>query len=254
MARPELWTREQAIVVFNLYCRIPFGQMHASNKEVQKTAKIIGRTPNAVALKLGNFASFDPELKKRGVGGLPHTSKLDETIWNEFHADWNNLVYKSTELTAEFQNKDIEEIITTDSFDLPKGVDKIRSVKTRVYQDFFRKAVLAEYSGTCCITGIANSELLLASHIKPWSIDEENRTNPQNGLCLNALHDRAFDKGLLTILPNYKILISKHLESLPDKVRTDYFTVYQGREIKLPDKFVPEKKFLEYHNEIIFRK
>ena len=47
-------------------------------------ANLIGRSPGAVAFKLGNFGSFDPELKKRGIGGLPNTSKLDKEIWDEF--------------------------------------------------------------------------------------------------------------------------------------------------------------------------
>ncbi len=254
MARNDLWTREQTIIAFQLYCSIPFGHAHSRNKEVQRIAKIVGRTPGAVARKLGNFGSLDPELKARGVVGLANRSKLDEEIWNEFHANWNKLAYQSTELIAKRERKPIEKVLTINIDDLPRGVDKLRTVKTRVYQNFFRKAVFADYENSCCITGIKVPELLIASHIKPWSVDEKNRTNPTNGLCLNALHDKAFDKGLITVLPNYTILISKHLEGLKDGIINDYLKRYNKQSIHKPHKFVPDKEFLEYHYEHIFRK
>lgn len=254
MPRNDLWTREQTIIAFQLYCSIPFGQAHSRNKEVQRVAKIVGRTPSAVARKLGNFGSLDPELKKRGIVGLANRSKLDEIIWDEFHADWNKLAYQSVALIAEKERKQIEKVVNIDLDNLPKGKDKLRFVKTRICQDFFRKAVFAEYENTCCITGIKIPELLIASHIKPWAVDEDCRTNPQNGLCLNALHDRAFDKGYITVLPNFKIQVSKHLDGVDDKTIKSFFIKYNNKSIIKPHKFVPEKQFLEYHNERVFRK
>ena len=255
MPRADNWTREQTIIAFNLYCSIPFGQAHSRNPEVKKVAEVVGRSAGAVARKLGNFGSLDPELKKRGVVGLANRSKLDEEIWNEFHADWNKQAYKSVELIAEYKKEPIEEVISINIEDLPKGIDRRSMVKVRVYQDFFRKAVLAAYENTCCITGITMKELHVASHIKPWSIDEVNRTNPQNGICLNALHDRAFDKGLITILPDYTILISKHLDEIKnDEIRNKFFTDYNKKSIIRPHKFLPETEFLDFHYEHIFRK
>lgn len=254
MARLDVWTREQTIIAFNLYCEIPFGQAHSRNAKVQKVAKLIGRTPGAVARKLGNFGSLDPELQARGVKGLGNRSKLDEEIWNEFHDNWNKQAYESTKLIAMYEKKPIEKIIEIDIDNLPKGENVIRSVKTRVYQSFFRKAVLAEYDQTCCITGIKVPDLLMASHIVPWKDDEDNRTNPKNGLCLNSLHDRAFDKGYITVLPNYTILVSKHITGLKDDVIDDYFKKYDKQVINKPHKFLPEKEFLEYHYEHVYKK
>ena len=255
MPRKDIWTREQTIIAFKLYCSIPFGQAHSRNPEVKKVAVIIGRSAGAVARKLGNFGSLDPELKKRGVVGLGNRSKLDEEIWNEFNEDWNKGAYESTKLLAEYEHTSIEKVLSIDLDNLPKGENKIREVKVRVFQDFFRKAVLAAYEDRCCITGIKQRELNNASHIKPWKDDEDNRTNPQNGLCLNALHDRAFDKGLITILPNFKIQISRHLDDVKnDDTIKVYFKQYHGKEIIKPHKFLPIKAFLEFHNENIFRK
>lgn len=64
MAR-RLWTREEFILALNLYLKIPFGKMHSRNPEIQKLARLIGRTDNSVALRLVNFAACDPELQAR---------------------------------------------------------------------------------------------------------------------------------------------------------------------------------------------
>ena len=71
-------------------------------------------------MKIGNFGSFDPELKKRGIVGLGNTSKLDENIWNEFNNNWEKLAYESELLIAKFSQKTIEETAHIEATDLPK--------------------------------------------------------------------------------------------------------------------------------------
>lgn len=248
------WTREQLIITFNLYCKIPFSKSVKTNPEVIKTANLIGRTPSAVAFKLGNFGSFDPELKKRGIGGLPNTSRLDKEIWEEFNTDWDELAFQSEILIANLEEEPIEQTFDFDISKLPVGRDKERLVKTRVNQDFFRSSVLGLYQFKCCITGLSIPELLVASHIKPWKDDFENRTNPQNGLCLNALHDKAFDKGYITITTEYKVKTSKYLDDFDSKANEELFMKYENLSIDLPEKFLPKKEFLEYHYETVFKK
>lgn len=92
--------------------------------------------------------------------------------------------------------------------EIPEGKTRAQFIKARVGQRSFRNWVLSSYSYTCCITGIKQPELLIAAHIKPWSIDEKNRMNPSNGLSLNALHDKAFEHGYFTIIPDYLIKVS----------------------------------------------
>lgn len=84
-AGQTLWTRDELILAVNLYCKLPFGKMHKSNPEIIRFASLIGRTPSSIALKLGNFASFDPTLKARGIKGASNASKLDKIIWDEFY-------------------------------------------------------------------------------------------------------------------------------------------------------------------------
>ncbi len=247
------WTREQLIVAFNLYCKIPFSKSVQGNPDVIRVANLIGRTPSAVAFKLGNFGSFDPELKKRGIGGLPNTSRLDKEIWDEFNSNWEDLAFQSELLIAQFGHKTIEEVVAIDLSSLPIGKERESLVKVRVNQSFFRQSVISIYGSKCCITGLDMTPLLVASHIVPWSKDESNRTNPQNGLCLNSLHDRAFDSGLITITTDFKVKLSGRLrESHSIDFIDNFFTSYANKEISLPDKFVPDRDFLLFHNKEVF--
>jgi len=250
------WSREETIVAFNLYCKIPFGKINQSNPDVIRLARIIGRTPSAVGMKLGNLGRFDPELKKRGVGGLSQGSKLDEIVWNEFHGNWDALAYESERLLLQFQNEK-ESALEQEIVDipLPIGADKQQSVKVRVNQRFFRDAVLSAYDNKCCITGLDQPRLLIASHIKPWKDSDPatERTNPRNGLCLSALYDKAFDTGLMTITTDFRIMFSKVVrEALPREFVQETLVRYEGKKIHLPQRFFPLKPALEFHNQNIF--
>lgn len=252
----RLWTKDELILAINLYCKLPFGKMHKGNTQIIELAELIDRSPSSIARKLGNFASFDPTLRARGIRGLTATSKLDEEVWNEFYNDWENRLIASEHLLAKAKGTTIDKINNIDFSDLPKeGKEKERIVKTRVNQSLFRTMILATYNGVCCITGINQPELLVASHIVPWSKDKMNRLNPMNGIALNALHDKAFDSGLITITPDYKIRVSNKFNNVKkDSSANEFFLKYDKQEITLPDKFLPAKEFLEYHNETIFRK
>lgn len=249
------WSREELIIAFNLYCKIPFGKIHIHNPDIISLAKILGRTPSAVSWKLANFASLDPSLQKRNIAGASHGSKLDAEIWNEFNDDWDKLAFESEKLLAQKTGKPVEDISDADLLDVPAiGKEREAVVKVRVNQSFFRKAVLAAYNFQCCITGLEIPELLNASHIIPWSKDEANRVNPRNGLCLNAIHDRAFDRGLLTITPDFTVKVSKSvIQRNASEAVQGFLLRYDGMEINKPTRFLPDLKFLKYHNRNIFR-
>jgi putative restriction endonuclease len=251
----KLWTRDELILAINLYCKTPFGKIHRNNPKVIELASLIGRTPNSVSFKLVNFASFDPSLKARGIKGASNASKLDLEIWNEFYNDWDRLPFESEKLLAKYANSTIEQVSEIEIEDLPKeGKVRTQLVKVRVNQNFFRAMVMASYNNKCCITGLSAKELLVAGHIRPWGIDEKNRMNPQNGLAINALHDKAFETGLITILPNYKIKVSSILKKSKDESIKEYFVRYDSQSINLPKRFYPAKEFLEYHNDVRFKK
>lgn len=247
------WTRDEEIIVFNLYCKIPFQSSSKNNPEVIKIANLIGRTPSAVNMKIGNFGSFDENLASKNIVGLTHSSRLDKEIWEEFNNNWDELAFESERLIAEFKGEDVVQMAGNE-ISLPVGITKEVTVKQRVNQTFFRNAVLSSYNSACCITGLSNRQILIASHIKPWKdSDEREKTNPSNGLCLNALHDKAFDKGFITIDKNKKLHISNDISDVFDGASVDkFFKEYEGQQIRLPDKFLPDENFLEYHNDMIF--
>lgn len=251
------WSREETILAYDLYCKISFNKISQSNQDIKKLARLIGRTPGSVALKMHNLAHFDPELKKRNVSAMAHGSKLDEEIFREFCTDWTELSYQAQLIKAKYQGVQIQDIFKDSDIEgLPCGEYRDKVIKARVGQYFFRISVLNLYRGRCCITGMKMPELLVASHIKPWRDCDERteRTNPCNGLCLNTFHDKAFDKGFITLDYNYKLVIAEELKKISvDEKTKEWFLGYEGKKIILPDKFLPGKAFIEYHNDVIFR-
>ena len=141
-------------------------------------------------------------------------------------------------------------------FDITKeGEDVISKAKIRKGQDYFRRMVLANYNGKCGLTGIDIPELLVASHIKPWADDEKNRLNPENGICLSSLYDKAFDKGLMSFRNDLTALFSEKLEA---NVGKDYYIKYfepiKNKKLVTPNKYHPNPEFLEWHRDCIFNK
>lgn len=251
------WTRDELIIALFWYCtKIPFSKIKYTKLEVVELSKLIGRTPSAAAFKLVNFARFDPALKARGVKGMSQGSKAEEPVWNEFYGNWDKLAYTAEKIIAEKTNSSVEKVSGIETKDLPKeGKERLALIKVRVNQEFFRKSVRLSYQNKCCITGISNPELLVASHIKPWAKDLKQAANPENGLCLNALHDKAFDRGLITVTNDLKIILSYSiLKRKKEEWVKKYFLPYNGKEIIKPVRFMPHKEFLEFHGDMIFIK
>src|SRR3989338_7794374 len=147
----QRWTREQTIIAFNLYCKIPFNRVTSSHPEIIKIATIIGRSVNSVKMKIGNFGSFDPELKRRGIVGLANASKLDEEVSNEFNNNWDDLAFESEKMLMNMEGVNIvkKEIMKEDDFHYGEGLETERLVKIRVNQQFFRQTVLSAHNYTC---------------------------------------------------------------------------------------------------------
>jgi putative restriction endonuclease len=246
-----LWTRDEQILALYLYCQIPFKKTKANNPEVIKLADLLGRTPASVARKLGNFGAFDPLLAALGISGLAHGSKSDEIVWHEFRNNWERLVSESEKLLEKFHADpsvpEKEEIIATK---IPTGdTEKKILTKQRIYQDFFRRSVLSSHNNRCCISAVEIPQLLVAGHIIPWSESKEHRLNPENGLALCVLFDKAFDRGLMTIDEQFKIVYSRQIKSSTNVFVKSSILVYEGRKITLPNRFCPRQEFFQWHRE-----
>ena len=264
MADRQGWTREQLLVAFNLYCRIPFGMFHSKNPELLQYAERIGRSPSALAMKLSNIASIDPSFTKSGRKGLDGASAADKAMWVEMSADWEGFAEKSnyaisdlgiTAAEEEAQHKRVSDYLIDDIQKVDHtGKTKETIVKVRVGQNFFRKSVLSAYNNKCCITGLAIPSLLVASHIVPWSVDPKNRLNPQNGLCLSMLHDKAFDIGMMTINEDMTVRVSEKVGDPEDEYFNSALMSFNGKAIDLPEKFQPNEAFLDWHRGVFFEK
>lgn len=245
------WTREQLKLAFHLYCQLPFGKLHNRNPEIIQLASLIGRTSSAVAMKLVNFASLDPAITSTGRKGLDGASSLDREVWDEFHADWEKLAMECETLRRSFDRSetlvdDEVELLMPEDF---SGETRQVIIEQRIKQNFFRRAVLSSYRGRCCMSGLSEPRLLIASHIVPWSKDKNNRLNPSNGLCLSAIHDRAFDKGLITLTDDFKIIVSDELKHRNETFVKEVLLPLDGQEIELPERFKPNLEFIEFHRE-----
>lgn len=246
------WSRNQLLVALNLYCQMPFGKMHQHNPDIVRYANLIGRTPSALAMKLTNIASLDPAITSTGRKGLPGASVADRAMWAEMKADWEQFAFAAHQAEEEFGISQIPEREKTDEAPDYSGADREAQVKVRVGQNFFRRSVLSAYDYRCCITGLAIPKLLVASHIVPWRSDVENRLNPENGLCLSMLHDKAFDIGMITIGEDFTVQVSKNYADTSDDFFKSALLAYHGKPIRRSEKFSPSEDFLSHHRENIF--
>jgi putative restriction endonuclease len=233
------------MLAYRLYCELPFGKMHKGNPRVVEMARRLDRSPSSIALRLVNFAHLDPAERARGVSGMGNVSALDREVVTTFANDWDAAVAQTS------QQWDVASEAETPSAIETRETEGTASVKVRLTQGFFRRAVLAAYDSTCCVCGISTARLLVASHLVPWAAAPAHRTNPRNGLTLCALHDRAFDTGLLTVTPSYVIRISDQLQADVPVARAAFADV-SGSQIRRPTRFTPAAEFLTFHNKSIF--
>jgi putative restriction endonuclease len=250
--RSDLWTREQLILALNLYWKTPYNKISgSSNNEIIESAKIIGKTPAAIAYMLMNFTALDRERQDEGKIGKRPPGKLAVELWEEYLNKWEKLSDESFKILSKFDKK----LITKESkieieYKNTEGLEKERLVKIRVNQSDFRQRILASYNKKCCITGLDIPALLVASHIIPWAENNEQRLNPQNGLCLNSIHDKAFDRGLITIsTDNFTVKLSKEiLKRKKEESIQHLFLKYENQSIILPDRYKPDPNFLYWHH------
>ncbi len=247
---PRNWTEHELLIAMNLYCKLPFGKLNHGTPLIIQVADKMERTPSSVSMKLCNFSSFDPALQARGIKGLTGASRADRAMWDAFSKNWNEMSEKSEAAFDTLMTETTSTLPAPDAtIDIPTGPSETeRTVKTRRLQRFFRNAVLASYENRCALTGIAVPQLLVASHIIPWSENEERRADPTNGLCLNVLHDKAFDRHLITFDEDYRLVVSSALKSYDvPKFQSINFAQLEGAELTMPHRFAPDSQALEEH-------
>lgn len=172
---------------------------------------------------------------------MSNASRLDRIVWDRFYGNWGALA----------AIEDAERVVTEQLPARLTAAERITVV--RMGQGFFRNAVLAAYELRCCVTGIGAPELLRASHIIPWAVSTAHRLNPSNGVCFNALHDAAFDVGLIGLDEDLRVMVSRSTrDRMPQEAYADYFSRYEGKRIRTAERFAPDAECLRYHRESVF--
>jgi hypothetical protein len=255
------WTRAEILAALHLYLQLPFGQLHRGQVRIVQLANWLHRTPSSVAMKLVNVASLDLAITATGRVGLNKASKLDRDVWTELTEDWSGIAqeaaarYERLAAQAGLTPMEADRISATE---LPLGLAELETtprtereaqVMVRISQVRFRRWVLASYGSRCCVTGLREPRLLIASHIVPWAEDPSHRLNPRNGLCLSPLYDRAFDQGLITVMPgSLTIRVSRHLrDAVTDPYIQQALVAFDGVPIHPPERLPPDDELLARH-------
>lgn len=258
------WSREELILALSVYFQLPFGKLHRGTPEIVELAKVIHRTANSASMRLNNFAACDPAIagtigpKGTVRRGLEGGKSVCMPIWEEFSNNKEELFIQAAKIKAKLTNQKVEDSLPNyivKNLSGLKGIVRERMVNVRVNQNVFRNMILNNYECKCAITGIDIPSLLVASHIIPWAERAETRLDPENGICLSPLYDKAFDEGLISLTDNYEVLLS---EDLKKKSSEEYyqsnFKAIDHKKIFLPFDHQPNKEYLEYHRDMIFSK
>lgn len=250
----NLWTREETMLAFYVFCNIPFKNSNKNHPVVVEYARLLpDRTPSALNMKIGNLGRYDLGLQAQGIGGLKRGAKMDDTVWAEFRADPEAFMLECRRIIARRKaslglptDSDDEAITAPDG----EGQENFQIVRTRLGQDFFRSAVCSAYAWHCCATRLGGREIVEACHIVPWADDKTNRLNPANGLCLSATMHKAYDASLMAVTPDGLIVISERMLAEADGERSlALLRGINGTAISKPEKFAPAQDLLARHYE-----
>lgn len=187
---------------------------------------------------LTNVIKFEKsvDLKQIGVAGMQTMKYIDKTLSDRIF-----------ELAGIFNNSNLE--INVSAVE-PKFVKSL--VKTRAFQSRLREEVLNLYDGKCVICGIDNPELLNVSHIVPVSKKEEYAGKPENTLLLCKLHDAMFDRGLISIDSEGRIVISRKLENTKSEKLIREIEEIKGKKLNID--LSKSRDFIKWHYDHIFDK
>jgi putative restriction endonuclease len=245
------WIREQQLLALRLYLRTPFGRLHRTNPDILALARLLNRTPSAIAMKACNFANLDPSIHQKGLSGA---SEADKLLWNDFMANPTAITLEMEDAAARLGTPDADTDLPLPPVLTADETETQRLVRVRRVQSMFRESVLISYDGRCAVTGLAVPEVLVASHIIPWKDSVARRADPTNGILLNALLDRAFDRGLISFDDQLRVLVSGRLkEAASSAALACSLREIEGRPLTLPKRFAPDPAAVNWHRERLFK-
>lgn len=241
MAERRNWSETEVAEALALYLRLAFGKFHSRNPQVIALAARLGRTPSAVALKLSNLAALDETLAQKGMA---NASATDRRVWARF-------LQNPDEVLSAFERQESPALSANTFAERAEAFagrqDRVvtATVRQRIGQSFFREMILTAYGNRCALTGIEDARLITASHIVGWAEDASVRVNPRNGIALNALHDRAFDRHLITFDDDYRMVIAA---DVPPEARRQLQRVDSDR-LSMPERSLPDPALMQRHRQ-----
>lgn len=198
------WTLMEDLACLYLYLKNGRKQVDDNSQEAMELASAIGRTPGAVAYKSANFRYIDS-----GKDGFSNGSKVDFIAWKAYSEDIEYCEKAYYELVN--SSDTFTDVITAETH-ISKGdyyvPDTFGRAAMRASQATIKGNALSIYENRCAMCDIDHPALLIARHIIPWSKDQNVRADPRNVLLLCALHDKLFDKGLISISKEFTIIAS----------------------------------------------
>lgn len=169
--------------------------------------------------------------------------KITDFEFSIFESDIDNSLIDRAIIDKTISAKDfhaVKEILVNQS----RGIATLRSG-----QDAIRKHTLKNYSNQCAMCDIDDPEILIASHIVPWSEEKATRGWLENVICLCVLHDALFEQGKITVNSDYTIEFSDQFRRRCYDKSNIYSVITQNTKtrLRMPQNTVPSKKLLMRH-------
>ncbi len=245
------YTKEQEILIIDLYTRTPTSRIRNSNPDIVELCRFFNdhgmpTVVSGIRNKMENLKSVDPDYVSDGRVGRTKMAKSLRELWDaEMETGFAHLDEHVADAIA---------AIESGSSNRPSGTPPQWSSRTG--QAAFRERVLTAFGGQCCISGMSNPSLIQACHIKPYTTcHDEGRADQEmdvrNGLCMNVLFHKAFDAGLFTIDEQHRVLLSESIKDHPTE--DEYFSRYDCMHIHETTRTHIGPDYLEYHRKNIFQ-
>jgi hypothetical protein len=119
-------------------------------------------------------------------------------------------------------------------------------VAVRVDQSVFRQSVMENFGFACALSGITEPEILVASHIIPWSVRKDTRLDPKNGILLYSGFDSLFDKGFISFDDKLRVIITPLIDACSSDLQILLKTI-EGKCLSKPQFHPINPDYLLWH-------
>lgn len=210
-----------------------------------------------------DFLSNDQQSSARWVGNIKHFRLIVSHCpisldLSSYYGDETLLEIKNLKIIRDGRDKYVyksdESVEDNDKRKNDFAIENRKiEIEARQKQSRFRKDVLKNFQGRCCISDITEENLLVASHIIPWAKRIDTRLDPSNGLCLSILYDKLFDKGYISFDENFEVIIINSIDNLSEDLQK-ILNGIAGTRMRQPIKYRIKQEYLEFHRDEVFGK